>query len=50
MFQTNTTKAENKKEISEFIEREKGIRTVEVVEELLKGLFLDAIDEDYVVN
>lgn len=50
MFQANATEADKKKVISEFIEREKGIRTVEVVEELLKGLFLDAIDEDYVVE
>ena len=49
-FAGNASEAEKKKVISEFIEREKGIRTVEVVEELLKGLFLDAIDEDYVIE
>ena len=49
-FRANATEEEKKKEISEFIEREKGIRTVEVVEELQKGLFLEAIDEDYVVE
>ena len=49
-FQADATEDEKKKEISKFIEREKGIKTVEVVEDLLKGLFLEAIDEDYVVE
>lgn len=38
------------KEISEFIEREKGIKTVEATEELVKGMFIEAINEDYVVE
>ena len=49
-FEANATESEKKKSIANFIEREKGIRTVEVVEELLKGQFLEAIDEDYVVE
>jgi hypothetical protein len=39
-----------KKEISEFIKRKKGIETVEVVEDLLKGVFWEAIDKDYIVK
>ena len=49
-FAANATEDEKKKEISQFIEREKGIKTVEATEELLKGMFIDAIDEDYVVE
>ena len=30
--------------------RKKGIKTVEATEEFLKGMFIDAIDEDYVVE
>ena len=49
-FPNDATADDKKKEISKFIEREKGIKTVEVVEDLLKGLFLEAIDEDYVIE
>ena len=49
-FAPNATEDQKKKEISEFIEREKGIKTVEATEELLKGMFIEAIDEDYVVE
>ena len=49
-FPDDATADDKKKEISKFIEREKGIKTVEVVEDLLKGLFLEAIDEDYVIE
>ena len=49
-FPDDATEDDKKKEISNFIEREKGIKTVEVVKDLLKGLFLDAIDEDYVIE
>ena len=50
IFAPNATEDQKKKEISEFIEREKGIKTVEATEELLKGMFIEAIDEDYVVE
>ena len=46
----NSTEDQKKKQISEFIKREKGIETVQVVEDLLKGMFLEAIDEDYIVE
>ena len=49
-FPADATEDDKKKEISEFIKREKGIKTVEVVEDLLKGQFLDEIDEDYVIE
>ena len=49
-FPANATEDMKKKEISEFIKREKGIETVVVVEDLLKGMFLEAIDEDYIVE
>ena len=49
-FPDGATTHDKKKVISDFIEREKGIKTVEVTEELLKGQFLEAVDEDYVVE
>jgi hypothetical protein len=49
-FAADATEDDKKKEISQFIEREKGIKTVEATEELLKGMFIEAIDEDYVVE
>ena len=49
-FLPHATTEEKKKAISEFIEREKGIKIVRITEELLKGQFLEAVDEDYVIE
>ena len=49
-FAANASEDEKKREISAFIQREKGIKTVRAVEELLKNMFLESIDEDYVVE
>jgi hypothetical protein len=50
LFATDAIEEEKKREISQFIEREKGIKIVEEVEELLKGMFIEAINKDYVVE
>ena len=39
-----------KKEISKFIKEEKGIKTIEKGKELLKGMLLDKIDEEYILK
>ena len=49
-FPAGATDQEKKAIISQFIQDEKGIKTVEKVEELLKNMFIAAIDEDYVVE
>ena len=49
-FATNATEDQKKKEISEFIKREKGVKTVEATEELLKGNLIKAINKGYVVE
>ena len=49
-FPTGATDQEKKAIISKFIQDEKGIKTVEQVEELLKNMFVAAIDEDYIVE
>ena len=49
-FAVNATKNEKEKEISQFIEQEKGIKVIEATEELLKGMFIEAINKDYVVD
>ena len=49
-FTTNTTEDKKKKEILEFIKREKNIKRVKVVKELSKGMFLEAIDKYYTVK
>ena len=46
----NVTTEDKKRAISDFIQKEKGIKTTEIVKELLKGQFLKAIDEDYVIK
>ena len=50
LFTANTTEDQKKREISKFIEREKGIKIVDVIEELLKGLFTKDIAIDYGVE
>jgi hypothetical protein len=50
MFPPGTTVDQKKKEISQCIERKKGIKTAESTEELLKGMFIKAIYKDYVVE
>lgn len=42
------TEDEKKKEMLESVKHEKGIKTVEVVEDLLEGMFLESIHENYV--
>lgn len=49
-FSKNATEDTKKKEISEFTKRKKGIETVEVVEDLLKGMFLEATNKDCIVK
>jgi hypothetical protein len=49
-FAQNSTDGEQKKEISGFIKREKSIETVQVVEDLPKGWFLEDIKEDSIVE
>ena len=48
-FHTGATDDEKKKEIAEFIERETNIKVAEMVEELLKNQFLEAVDEEYIM-
>ena len=49
-FPTNATDDEKKLAISEFIRDEHGIKVVEAVQELLKNQFIEAIDEDYILE
>jgi hypothetical protein len=50
IFATSATDDEKKLSISEFIRDEHGIRVVDAVQELLKNQFIEAIDEDYILE
>ena len=49
-FPTNASDDEKKLAISEFIRDEHGIKVVDAVQELLKNQFIEAIDEDYILE
>ena len=49
-FPTNATDDEKKLAISEFIRDEHGIKVVDAIQELLKNQFIEAIDEDYILE
>ena len=50
IFSTNTTDDEKKLAILEFIRDEHDIKVVDAVQELLKKQFVEAIDEDYILE
>ena len=50
IFQVGVSSKEKNKEIAKFIERETNIKVAEMVEELLKNLFVEAIDEEYIME
>ena len=50
VFPSGATNNEKKKEVAEFIDRKTYIRVADMVEELLKNQFLEAINEDYIIQ
>ena len=46
-FSAGATKAEKKREVTEFINRETHIKISEFVEELIKNQLLEAVSEEY---
>ena len=50
IFQVGVSSKEKNKEIAKFIERETNIKVAEMVEELLKNQFLEAIDKEYIME
>ena len=49
-FAVYATDDDKKLAISEFIRDEHGIKVVDVIRELLKNQFIEAIDEDYILE
>ena len=50
VFNQRATKTQKKTAISEFIQDKTDIKKVSVVEELLKNMFIECIDESYIME